>query len=205
MPNGESKTLEHPLDGCDADECYKTMMSERTELIKARREAEDHLIKTIIQLSAALIALIAGFLAQTNILIDLNFLLLFSSVLILFILALTAGLAEQFFSSKAYQAQQIILEKYYNKEINEFSEPKANWWVRFFQLSSFSFFVLALITLACFAIIQAGKREDVRKQQSQPASSTSTSAASSSAATTANATCPSADQSRRGPGSRICN
>ena len=39
----------HPLDPCDPDQCYQTMMSERTALITARRESEDNLIKTVIQ------------------------------------------------------------------------------------------------------------------------------------------------------------
>ena len=56
----------HPLDDCDENECYKTMMAERTVLIAAQRDAQDNLIKTIIQLSSALIALMAGFITQSK-------------------------------------------------------------------------------------------------------------------------------------------
>ena len=129
-------------------------MSERTDLIKARREAEDNLVKTIVQLSATLIVLLAGFLTQTSVRIYSGNSWMLAVVVLLLIFSLVAGLSEHIFSSKAYLAQQILVEKFYNKEINDFSEPSANRWVRRFQVSAFIFFVGSLSILGFFAFSQ---------------------------------------------------
>jgi hypothetical protein len=56
----------HPLDNSDPDQCYAVMMSERTTLITAKRESEDNLIKTVVQLSSAMIVLAAGLAIHTT-------------------------------------------------------------------------------------------------------------------------------------------
>ena len=163
-------TQSHMLDGCDPDECYKTMMSERTDLIKARREAEDNLVKTIVQLSATLIVLLAGFLTQTSVRIYSGNSWMLAVVVLLLIFSLVAGLSEHIFSSKAYLAQQILVEKFYNKEINDFSEPSANRWVRRFQVSAFIFFVGSLSILGFFAFSQM--RDKIYEQATATATAT---------------------------------
>uniref|UniRef100_UPI0018F87BD2 hypothetical protein n=1 Tax=Allosphingosinicella vermicomposti TaxID=614671 RepID=UPI0018F87BD2 len=155
-----NETQPHMLDGCDLDECYKTMMSERTELIKARREAEDTLVKTIIQLSATLIALIAGFITQTSVQVEPRLLPVLILALILLVLSLASGLSEHIFSSKAYLAQQKLVEQFYSRKINSFDEPWENKWVRRCQVASFGLFVSALISLATFSVFQAGEKSN---------------------------------------------
>lgn len=162
----QSTRTEHPLDGSDPEECYKVMMSERTELIKARREAEDNLIKTIIQISAALIALLAGFAAQTNAKIDED---LFKYVIIsvcFLSVSLIGALSEQIFASKAYSEQQVAVEQYYQKLVSNFQDPPSNKHVRRLQKLSFSCFVIALISLGLFAALQARTKLYVRQKES---------------------------------------
>lgn len=174
---GKPASVPHPLDGCDSAECYQIMMTERTELIKARRETEDNLIKTIIQLSSALIVLMSGFIVQSKINLSQRTLLEFSLVILFMMLSIIFGLTEQFSSSRAYLAQQILVEQYYTKKISVFREPSVNTVVRCAQAAAFFFFVLALIILGVFAVTQAGAKTDV-EQQTTTISPTSTSFAS---------------------------
>lgn len=145
----------HPLDGCDPTECYQTMMAERTALITARRESEDNLIKTVIQLSAALLALLAGFISQAKITLSLLTLTLFACALAALAVAIIAGLWEQRFASKAYLDQQKLVEDYFQKNIAEFEEPPANKSVRRAQTTAFITFVSALLCLGIFAFVEA--------------------------------------------------
>lgn len=174
----------HPLDGCDEDECYKVMMAERNVLITARRETEDNLIKTIIQLSSALIALMAGFASQSQSALTVASLVAFSLSVSAFGLAILFGLGEQYFSSKAYLEQQSTLERYYRKEVQDFSEAKYNKFVRITQISAFISFVMALLALALFGFQQARELTNVGQDATAASSTTasSTTASSSSAA-----------------------
>jgi hypothetical protein len=177
--NERQQLSPHPLDDCDEGDCYKTMMAERTVLIAAQRDAQDNLIKTIIQLSSALIALMAGFSTQSK----LSFSALSSSVFSISLaslgIAIVSGLTENFYSSKAYSEQQKILEDYYSKYISEFREARSNKLVRRAQLCAFTFFVIALLCLAIFGIIEAKGKSDVKKSTFSPATSTITAPASS--------------------------
>ncbi|WP_156348576.1 hypothetical protein [Sphingomonas sp. Leaf23] len=146
----------HPLDGCADDELYKIMMSERTELIKARRDAEDTLIKTIIQLSSSLITLTAGFVSLTSVRIVPHAIWPLSITLIGLLLAVVSGLLENIFSSRAYSAQQKNLEEYFSKRIKVFEEPKENRYIRITQRVSFGMFSLSLIAIGVFGVLQAG-------------------------------------------------
>jgi hypothetical protein len=152
-----TKQPPHPLDDCDPTDCYQTMMSERTALITARREAEDNLIKTVIQLAAALLALLAGFISQAKFELDLPSLILFGLALTLLALSIIAGLVEQRYSSEAYLDQQKLVEDYFQKKISSFEEPSANKKVRTAQFVAFVSFVGALICLGIFAITEAGE------------------------------------------------
>lgn len=165
----------HPLDGCDDYECYKTMMAERTVLIAAQRDAQDNLIKTVIQLSSALIALMAGFITQAKIYPTGIALVIFSASLSSLGIAIVCGLTENFFSSRAYNEQQKMLEDYYGKYIGEFVDAKSNKSVRRAQLGAFSFFVIALLCLAAFGILEAKGKSDV-KRSTTPSSSAITTA-----------------------------
>ena len=170
----------HPLDECDPTDCYQTMMAERTELITARRQAEDGFIKTIIQLSSALIVLMAGFIAQrSDVLSDESLVLIRCSIASL-ILAVIFGIGEQVASSVAYQNQQVQLENYYGKRIDHYKAPNANVWVRWFQAISLMFFAGSLILLGFFAFQK--KVENKHEQRSSASASASTSAPTSAPA-----------------------
>lgn len=166
MPEGSHPP--HPLDGCDPTECYQTMMSERTALITARREAEDNLIKTVIQVSAALLALLAGFISQAKIELSNSTLALFGTSLLGLAIAIIAGLWEQRFASQAYLMQQKLVEDYFQKKIREFAEPLANKSVRRAQTTAFVAFVAALLCLGIFAVIEA--RDNMANPKGPPPS-----------------------------------
>jgi hypothetical protein len=164
----------HPLDDCDPDACYQTMMSERTSLITARRESEDNLIKTVIQLAAALLALLAGFISQAQIAVSQCALVLFGTALASLMISIVAGLCEQRFSSNAYLQQQKLVEDYFQKKISDFAEPAANDAVRKAQATAFITFVAALLCLGLFAFVEA--RQGYVKGQGSAAVETSASA-----------------------------
>lgn len=151
-----AKISPHPNDGCDDDKCYEVMMNERSTLITARRESEDNLIKTIITLASTLIPLMSGFAFQTNVSLVGWKLVLFGASLAVFGVSIVCGMLEQFFSSKAYQEQQVMLEDFYGKYIDSFTEAPSNKWVRCFQVTAFGAFVIALSCLGMFGFLEAG-------------------------------------------------
>ncbi len=168
------KISPHPLDGCNDEDCYRTMMAERTVLIAAQREAQDTLIKTIIQLSSALIALMAGFITQAKFALTDTNLFVFSAAVLSFAASIVFGLMENFFGSKAYKEQQVMLEDYYGKYIGEFAEAKWNKWVHRAQLGAFLFFVIALLSLAIFGLLEAKGKSDVKQSTVTTSSPTTT-------------------------------
>ncbi len=174
------RSTPHPLDGCDENECYKTMMSERTVLVAAQRDAEDNLVKTVIQLSSALVVLMAGFTTQRDLLFTgIRFGLFFVSLACL-VAAILCGISENFFSSRAYREQQKLLEDYYSKRISSFTEPKSNAIVRTTQALAFLFFITALLCVAIFAVLEAKGKSNVK----QSAATAATGAAAAAAAAT---------------------
>jgi len=180
------RSTPHPLDGCDENECYKTMMSERTVLVAAQRDAEDNLVKTVIQLSSALVVLMAGFTTQRDLLFTgIRFGLFFVSLACL-VAAILCGISENFFSSRAYREQQKLLEDYYSKRISSFTEPKSNAIVRTTQALAFLFFITALLCVAIFAVLEAKGKSNVK--QSAATAATGAAAAATGAATAAAAT-----------------
>ncbi len=146
----------HPHDGCDERECYDIMMSERTDLVKARREAQDSLVKTLIQLSSALLVLLAGYAVGERA----NF---SGASYWMFLLAIAglstsviAGLSEHVYSSMAYREQLSLLEKYYKREISRYDEPTANKLVGITQVIQFTAFALSLVAVAMIAVLGIG-------------------------------------------------
>lgn len=179
----EVTTELHPLEGSDLSECYKVMMSERTALITARRETEDNLIKTVIQLSSAMIVLMAGFVSQAETTFTGITTVLFVMIIVVLVLVITSGLTEQFYSSRAYLEQQALVESYYNREISSFDEPKANKFVRASQAVAFILFIIALILLGSFAILQVGGETDAKQTESASTASTASTSTASTAST----------------------
>lgn len=176
----------HPLDGCDESECYQTMMAERNELIKARRETEDNFVKTIVQLAAALLVLLTGYVVDRKITVEGWVFWATAGALVSLVLSVAFGLFEQYFSSKAYLAQQAMVEAYYQKEISTFTEPPANRYVRRTQISAFICFLITLTLLSAVAVQQIGKD----RGEQLPSTSSSSSAASASAPATSSAPAP---------------
>lgn len=172
----------HPLDHLDQDACYQTMMSERTTLITARRESEDNLVKTIIQLSTTMIALTAGFATQSKVTFSNESLMVAVGGIFFLAVATLAGLLEHWFASKAYGQQQKFLEDYYTKKIDQFSEAHANRFVRWSQLSALISFTLAMICVSILAILQIKESSNVSRFSTNTASAASTAAASTNAA-----------------------
>lgn len=131
-------------------------MQERTTLITARREAEDSLVKTLIQLSSALIVLIAGFLLKERGLEGALLQLLVIGSLLSLVVSVVSGLSEHYFSSKAYLSQQQKVEDYYTKKIANYTEPEENRYVRKSQLAAFVSFVISLVLIGLAAILNVG-------------------------------------------------
>ena len=162
----------HPLEGCDEKECYDTMMSERTELIKARREAEDNLVKTVIQLSSALMVLLAGYAVGEDSSLEGMLYWLFFAATILLSVSVVSGLGEHRYSSKAYEAQQELVEKFYTKKISCFEEPKANKLVRALQKLQFFAFAVSLVLVGLIAVLKIGLSNERQEKGVAPSAQT---------------------------------
>ena len=156
-------------------------MSERTALITARRDSEDNLIKTIVQLAAALIAVIAGFVSQSKFEFEGWSLILFGATLAALVISIVAGLTEQYYASKAHLEQQNLVENYFQKRISTFGDAPSNKLVRLFQMIAFLAFVAALLSLSVFAVVKAGEN-NVGTEITALASSTTTATASATSA-----------------------
>lgn len=114
----------HPLDDCDPAECYQTMMSERTELIKARREAEDNLVKTIIQLSSGLVVLLAGFSVQSTVSLSGFVYVLFVIATVGLAISVSAGLTEHYFFRKLILLSNSWLSSILASRFHRFLNPE---------------------------------------------------------------------------------
>ena len=145
----------HPLNDRDEADCYDVMMKERSDLINAKRESEDALVKSIIQLSAALIVVLVGFFGELRASGGYIILIIYIGALTFFTLSVLSGLTEHYLSSIAYGQQIEIVEKFYTRQSSNFSQPSISKWVRLTQVSSFTSFGLGLITLAAMGAVIA--------------------------------------------------
>ena len=128
----------------------------------------------------------AGFASQANIDLSGGELWLYAGSLSLFGIAIVLGMSEQFFSSKAYQEQQVMLEDFYGKYIDSFSEAPSNKMVRRSQVGAFGSFILALGCLGLFGFLEAkGNRDDEPKSSASAAPTTAATTSSTSAASAA--------------------
>ena len=139
----------HPLDGIDPWECYDQLISERNKLISAKREAEDGFVKTIVQLSSAIILAVPGFLAFNKVKPYAPSPLLLVG-LALIGLSLISALCEQYLSSHAYDRQIAKTDAYYTKASNDISPPTVSKFVRVALTVAFVGFVtgVCIISLA---------------------------------------------------------
>ena len=152
---------DHPLEGCDPDDCYKTMMEERRALDTARRESEDNVVKNVIQIAAALIVVIAGFITQQSFALSKLETNILTASLAAFTISIICGLAEQFLTGRAYSQQLVAMEAYYQRQTTTYDQPAANRYVRLSQLATIAMFVVAIGSLAFVAVSKAqGKLND---------------------------------------------
>ena len=168
----KSDAAGHPLDGTDADACYQVMMSEPTHLITAKRESEDNLIKTIIQIGSALLVVIAGFSAQKDMSLSPASFWVSVAAMVLLVTAIASGLVEHLFSSRAYGQQLKSMEAYYTRVASSFDEPPANKWVIRSQKTALILFAMALIFVTIFAVIQFSEKSHDKRKPSASASTT---------------------------------
>ncbi|MBC2776453.1 hypothetical protein [Parasphingopyxis marina] len=148
----KSPKIKHPLRKVDKWERYDQLLEELNYLTQAKRETEDGFVKTIIQLSAAILLLVPTFFSSqalqgqkpSNILI---------CGLSLIAISLLASLSEQYLSSRAYTSQISKTEKYYKMEISDIDPPDISLWVSRLLLTSFAGFILGILLLA-YAILR---------------------------------------------------
>jgi hypothetical protein len=129
------------------------MMAERTELIKAKREAEDGAIRTKTQISSAILAVLAGFSLQLKAAIGAWQIAVIAAVAVSLALTILFGIIEQRFASEAYQQQLSSLQRYYTKEIASYSDPPANARVRCSQKLCMIAFVVSMAGLASLIML----------------------------------------------------
>jgi len=140
-----SETDVHPLEGLDPKDCYDAMMAERSALITAKRSSEDDLIKSLIQLSSAALLIIPGALLTSQIKLSniSNVFLALGSLS--FVMTLVAALAEQRFSSWAYDEQVKVIKEYYDRKSLITEHVKSAKWVKRASITAFILFVSGLI------------------------------------------------------------
>lgn len=143
--NGSKK---HPLDGVDEWECYDQLIAERNRLISAKRESEDGFIKTIIQLSSAILLLVPSLVTANSSRFEFGS---YSTLIIglgTIAMALLLSLSEQFSSSLAYQQQIKKTDEYYTKKSTDIDEPSITKIVRALLLLSFISFLIGIFLIA---------------------------------------------------------
>jgi hypothetical protein len=142
----------HPLDGVSEWECYDQHISERNKLISAKREAEDGFVKTIIQLSSAIVLAVPSVLAldKSNVRVPSFFLM---AGIALVGLSLVLALSEQFMSSVAYKKQIEKTDLYYTKMTSDVSPPLASKFVQFSLAATFAVFVTGILLVSSALLI----------------------------------------------------
>lgn len=143
----------HPLADVDPWVKFDQHIQERNRLISCKRETEDGYIKTVIQLSSAILLLVPGFLntsaktgmaeIQTATLVGLSFIAL----------SLTAAISEQFLSSKAYNAQIAKTDSYYRMDSSDINPPTITRIVELAMLASFATFLMGILVVS-YSLVQ---------------------------------------------------
>jgi len=174
----DDATPPHPLEGRDAWECYDQHISERNKLISAKREAEDGFIKTIIQLSTAIVLAVPGIFAFNKDEIRQPSFLLIAGVLFVGI-ALISAIAEQFLSSIAYQKQIEKTDDYYTKKSADTSPPAVSKYVRICLVSSFICFLAGIATVSTAFLISSWREPMAQTPTPYSAADTDTNSRSS--------------------------
>lgn len=150
----------HPLEEADAKDCYEIMMRERSTLIAAKRESEDTLVKSVVQLSVALTAIITGFVTTKDVINSIFQAAIFCLIMVSMVLSLTFGLMEHWMSSIAYGEQIKKVQEFYTRKSSDFLPPKSSSRVRLFQTLCLSTFIGGVLLLAILANIKVWEKID---------------------------------------------
>lgn len=144
---------QHPLADVDAWVRFDQHIQERNRLISCRRETEDGYIKTVIQLSSAILLLVPGLLntsaktgmagIQTATFVGLSFIAL----------SLTAAISEQFLSSMAYKTQMTKTDSYYLMESSDINPPTITKVVETAMSVSFATFLIGILVVS-YSLVQ---------------------------------------------------
>lgn len=137
----------HPLHGVDEWECYDQHIAERNKLTSAKREAEDGFVKTIIQLSSAIVLSVLAVLSLNKAEVKEPSYYLIGGI-ILVSLSLLCALSEQFLSSLAYEKQIAKTDAYYTRKSSDITPPKISHCVRAFLASAFALFLLGICVIS---------------------------------------------------------
>ena len=158
-------TQGHPLDGVDEWERHDQHLSERNTLICSKREAEDGFVKTIIQLSTAIVLAVPGLMALNRDIILKSYFLLVAGIFLVS-LALVSALCEQFLSSVAYEKQIEKTDAYYTKKSTDTSAPQASRFVKYCLLTSFVTFLTGILLIST-ALLTSPWRETMAQGPTQ--------------------------------------
>ena len=138
----------HPLADIDPWVRFDQHIQERNRLISGRRETEDGYIKTVIQLSSAILLLVPGLLntlAKTGMAGIHNATLAGLSFIAL---SLTTALSEQFLSSIAYKTQIKKTDSYYLMKSSDMNPPTITKIVELVMLASFATFLVGILIIS---------------------------------------------------------
>jgi hypothetical protein len=144
----------HPLDGSDEDKCYDVLLTERNNLLAAKRTAEDEAIKGIVKAASAILLLVPGALITWKVPISSNQLQLLSIGTGLLLLSLIAAFSEQLLSSWAYNRQIATVTAYYQRTSRIVAHKLSGRMVMVALLLSYAAFTVGLSTtsLALFSV-----------------------------------------------------
>jgi hypothetical protein len=133
-------------------DCYDQHISERNKLITAKKEAEDGFIKTIVQLSSAIVLGVPGVLIFNDGATRNPSTPLWVGILIVGV-SLIFALSEQFLSSVAYRHQIAKTDAYYGKETVDIGPPPISRYVQRAITMAFLTFILGVGMISASLLI----------------------------------------------------
>lgn len=151
---GDAIEAKHPLADVDPWVRYDAHMDERKHLIACKREAEDGYIKTIIQLSSAILLLVPTALASsgTSAISRISAVTIFGFVFIS--ISLIISICEQYFSLIAYKRQIQKTEDYYLMKSGDINPPKIAKAVEMAISCSFLAFIVGTLLISFSLMLQ---------------------------------------------------
>ena len=140
---------EHPLEHIDSGKCYEWMLAQCAALEAQKQAREDGLVGTVTQISSAALLAVPGVMFASG--VDIPGFAIDPTLYIgmfFFVLALTAAMAEQYFSGVACAKQIAVVRAYYLKNSAKIEDKTSLRRVRLARYISFACFGVALIVTA---------------------------------------------------------